>query len=57
MDDTPISDLVKIEGWRVQIEWTLTHAKPNAVCYRTSESSNLEKNVGMVGMEIAKSET
>ena len=40
MDDTLNSDLVKIE-----IEWNLTHAKPNAVCYRTSESPILEKSL------------
>ena len=37
----------------VQIEWNLTHAKPNAVCYRTSEPG---QNVYMGGMAIAKSE-
>ena len=36
------------------IEWNLTHAKPNAVCYRTSESPILAKTGGRA---IAKSET
>ena len=33
MDDTLYSDLVKLSSGGVQIEWNLTHAKPNAVCY------------------------
>ena len=39
----------------MQIQRNLTHAKPNAVCSRTSESTG--QNVCMGGMEIAKSET
>ena len=39
----------------MQIEWNLTHAKPNAVCYRTSESPS--QDVCMGGMAIVKSKT
>ena len=43
MDDTLNPDLVKIEEWGVQIESNLTHAKPKAVSYRTSQSPILTK--------------
>ena len=57
MNDTLYSDLVKIEEWGVQIEWNLMHAKPNAVCYRTSEHPILAKTFIWVVWQFAKSET